>query len=120
METTEIMQHLYGKSYFEAIRGLTIDEDQGDCCGYADWDVTDEVLPLSAEDKNSAVLKSVVNIDCGSNGEDRQVVNFVFNVPNKGDFVLGYDLCASSGSGWEYGAYCTLNFNSEEIITASW
>ena len=40
METTEIMQHLYGKSYFEVIRGLTVDEDQGDCCGYSEWDVT--------------------------------------------------------------------------------
>lgn len=120
METTEIMQHIYGKSYFEVIDGLTVDEDQGGCCGYSVWDVTDEVLPLSDEDKNSAVLKSVVNINYGEGCGDRQVVNFVFNVPNKGDFVLGYDLRAGSGSGWGYGAYCTLNFNSEEIITASW
>ena len=118
METTKVMQHLIGKSYREIVDNLNIEDYPGDCCGYAEWDVTDEIAQKLNSD--SAVLKDVVMIEYEEYSSDRCVVNFIFDLGEERGLILGYDLTAGSGSGWAYGAFCTLSFKDEEIATASY
>lgn len=118
MKTEKIMQHLVGKNYQEVVSLLTIEDDQGDCCGYATSEVNDYVKDL--ESSPSAVLQDVVRIDYEEDGEDRVVVNFIFDAGESKGVILGYELTAGSGSGWSYGAYCVLKCGDEEVAQASW
>jgi len=118
METTKVMQHLIGKSYREIVDNLKIDDDQGGCCGYAEWEIKDEITQKLNPD--SAVLKDVVRIDYNDEYQTRSVVNFIFDLGGEQGLILGYDLTAGSGSGYLYGAFCTLSFKDEEIATASY
>ncbi|RQZ76427.1 hypothetical protein DF052_00280 [Burkholderia glumae] len=62
----------------------------------------------------------VVKIEYDCDEGERVVMNFIFDLGDKKGLILGHELSAGSGSGWSYGAYCTLNFNGEEIASASW
>lgn len=120
MKTEKIMQHLIGKTYAEIISNLSISQDDGDCCGRADVEIQDALKDM--ESSHKAVLFDVVKIDY--NGDEvegeRVVANFIFDIGDEKGIILGYDLSASSGSGWSYGAFCTLKYKDEEIVSASW
>jgi hypothetical protein len=120
MKTEKIMQHLVGKTYKEIVQALSIEQDDGDCCGCADVEVIDAVKDL--EDADNAVLFDIVKIDYNDDGGDgeRVVANFIFDLGGEKGLILGYDLSAGSGSGWSYGAFCTLKYGDEEVVSASW
>lgn len=118
MKTEQIMQHLVGKTYPEVVAMLSIVEDQGDCCGWSSYEVTDYVKGLQSSPL--AVLKDVVRIDYDGDDSDRVVVNFIFDAGDNKGVILGYDLSAGSGSGWNYGAYCILKCGDEEVAEACW
>ena len=122
MKTTQIMQHLIGKSYKEILVHLRTEGDEGDCCGWCECYIEDSLLNL--KDKAEAVLVDVVEIDYSDDDDsdcsDRSVINFIFDLGDKKGLILGYDLQAGSGSGWSYGAYVTLYFDKEEVASASW
>jgi len=120
MKTEKIMQHLIGKTYSEVVANLSISQDDGDCCGYADVEVTDYLKDIDNAD--NAILFDVVKIDYNDDGSEgeRVVANFIFDLGSEKGLILGYDLSAGSGSGWSYGASCTLSYNDEEVISASW
>ena len=61
MKTTQIMQHLIGKTYKEIVEHLRTEEDGGDCCGWSECSIEDSLVNL--EDKAEAVLVDVVEID---------------------------------------------------------
>ena len=121
MKTTQIMQHLIGKTYKEIVDHLRTEEDGGDCCGWSECSIEDSLVNL--EDKESAVLVDVVEIDYSDEDSDvseRTVINFIFDLGDQKGLILGYDLQAGSGSGWAYGAYVTLYYDKEEVASASW
>ena len=121
MKTTQIMQHLIGKTYKEIVDHLRTEEDGGDCCGWSECYIEDSLVNL--EDKEAAVLVDVVEIDYldeDSDASERSVINFIFDLGDKKGLILGYDLQAGSGSGWSYGAYVTLYYDKEEVASASW
>lgn len=122
MKTEAILHNLVGKTYREVVEAISITEDQGDCCGWSGDAVTDLLKDL--EGKDAAVLVAVMKIEYEEHENpelcDRVVVNFVFDLGDKKGLILGHELSAGSGSGWGYGAYCTLHFNGEEIASASW
>ena len=122
MKTTQIMQHLIGKTYKELVDHLRTEEDGGDCCGWSNCYIEDSLVDL--KDKAEAVLVDVVEIDYSDDADsdysDRSVINFIFDLGDKKGLILGYDLQAGSGSGWSYGAYVTLYFDKEEVASASW
>lgn len=118
MKTEKIMGHLVGKTYKEIVEALSTDEDYGDCCGYASVDVIDNL-----KDKwnaQTAILFDIVKIDYDEDEGERVVVNFIFDLGDEKGLILGYDLSAGSGSGWSYGAFCTLKYETEEVASASW
>lgn len=79
------------------------------------------IWPAQLEGSSDAVLVDVVKIEYDNDlEEDRAVVNFIFDLGAMRGVILGYDLYASSGSGWAYGAYCILKFGGEEIASATW
>lgn len=120
MNTYKVHQDLVGLSYHEIVDHLKIEEDGGDCCGYADWEVTD--LP-SDVGPDSLILKDCVQIDYPTQGYGtgaRSVLNFIFTCKGKGEAILGYDLTAGSGSGWSYGAYVKLSLGDKELLEVSW
>ncbi|WP_186187942.1 hypothetical protein [Burkholderia gladioli] len=118
MRTETVLHHLVGKTYKEVVDALSTTEDAGDCCGWFDHTETDALKDL--EGKESAVLVSVVKIEYDVSEGEHVVLNFIFDLGDKKGLILGHDLSAGSGSGWHYGAYCTLRFNGEEIASASW
>ena len=120
MKTEKIMQQLIGKTYKEIISNLSFTQDDGDCCGYADVEVLDAIKEFKNAD--NAVLFDVVKIDYNDEGGDgeRVVANFIFDLGEEKGIILGYDLSACSGSGWSYGAFCTLKYGDEEVVSASW
>lgn len=121
MKTEKVMHHLVGKTYKEVIAALSFDEDQGDCCGYAGCEITDCVKGI--EGAESAYLREVIRIDYETDqhwGGERVVINFIFDIGDEKGVILGYELTAGSGSGWAYGAECTLKYGDEEVATASW
>ena len=121
MKTTQIMQHLIGKTYKEIVELLRTEEDGGDCCGWSECSIEDSLVNL--EDKDEAVLVNVVEIDYLAEDydySDRNVINFIFDLGDQKGLILGYDLQAGSGSGWGYGAYVTLYYDKEKVASASW
>lgn len=120
MKSEKIMGHLIGKTYKEIVSALSIEADDGDCCGYAGVDILDNIK--DNVNANTAVLFDVVKIDYNEFDSDseRVVVNFIFDLGNEKGLILGYDLLAGSGSGWNYGAYCILKYEDEEVVSASW
>ena len=121
MKTIPIMQHLIGKTYKEIVDHLRTVEDGGDCCGWSECYIEDSLVNL--EDKAEAVLVDVVEIDYSdeySDTSERSVINFIFDLGDKKGLILGYDLQAGSGSGWNYGAYVTLYYDKEEVASARW
>ena len=78
---------------------------------------------MNLEDKDEAVLVNVVEIDYLAEDydySDRNVINFIFDLGDQKGLILGYDLQAGSGSGWDYGAYVTLYYDKEKVASASW
>lgn len=118
MKTEKIMQQLTGKSYQEVIAHLAANEDGGDCCGFASVEVSDYVKAIEGAD--SAPLREVVKIEYDESEGERVVVNFIFDIGGDEGVILGYELTAGSGSGWHYGAYCSLKYGDEEVASASW
>ena len=121
MKTTKIMQHLIGKTYKEIVGLLRTEEDGGGCCGWSKCFIEDSLVNL--EDKDEAVLVNVVEIDYLAEDydySDRNVINFIFDLGDQKGLILGYDLQAGSGSGWDYGAYVTLYYDKEKVASASW
>ena len=121
MKTTQIMQHLIGKTYKEIVDHLRTEEDGGDCCGWSECSIEDSLVDL--KDKEAAVLIDVVEIDYldeDSDASERSVVNFIFDLGDKQGLILGYELKAGSGSGWRYGAYVALYYDKEKVASASW
>ncbi|WP_124836044.1 hypothetical protein [Burkholderia glumae] len=118
MHTETVLPHLIGKTYREVVDSLSTTGGSGDCCGWYGHEVTDCLRDL--EEKDKAVLVQVVKIEYDCDEGERVVMNFIFDLGDKKGLILGHELSAGSGSGWSYGAYCTLNFNGEEIASASW
>lgn len=118
MKVEQIMQHLVGSTYKEVVDNLNIEEDQGDCCGSAGYSVSDALSQI--KDKDQAILKEVIMISYDYSDFDRVVVNFIFDLGDQKGLILGYDMEASSGSGWSYGAFCVLNYKEEEVAGACW
>lgn len=118
METTKIMQHLIGKPYSEVAASLRTEEDHGDCCGYADSDKSDQIAEVGAA--KDAILVDVIQISYGYTDEDRVVANFIFDAGDNKGLILGYDMTAGSGSGWQYGASCELYHGDDLVAGASW
>lgn len=117
METTRVHQDLIGKSYDEIKSALSIVEDQGGCCGVAGCDVED-VVPHGV-DVSKLRLKDCVQIEYDESHGSRVVLNFVFSDGER-EIILGYELSASSGSGWSYGAYVELSLGDRVLASASW
>lgn len=117
MLTTKVHQDLIGKTYKEIVEAIKIDEDNGGCCGYAECDEV-SIIPDDVN-KESLTLKDCVEIEYDDRYEDRKVLNFVFT-DGHGDLILGYELRAGSGSGWNYGAYVALRLEDKDICEASW
>ena len=122
MNAEKINQHLVGLTYSDIVDRLVIDEDGGDCCGYAHCE-ENQPIPVDV-DKSNLVLKDCIRLDykdeeSDSDGE-RVVLNFVFGDGERGDLILGYELSAGSGSGWAYGAYVRLSHDGKVLAEASW
>lgn len=122
MKTEQVNQHLVGMSYNDIVPKLSVVEDQGDCCGYSSCEQK-EVIP-SHVDVNNLVLKDCVRISYEDEEDNyasgsRSVLNFVFTDGN-GDLILGYELSAGSGSGWEYGAWVELRLEDTALASESW
>jgi hypothetical protein len=112
MEVKEnFMPHLIGRTYREIVAELKIDDDQGDCCGWADCDVIDNLK--DADHLKDAVLINAIQLSYDN--EERVVVNFIFSLGDANGLILGYDMKAGSGSGWAYGAYCRL-LHGEDLV----
>lgn len=112
----EVYQELIGKTYKEIVENLVIDEDCGDCCGYASCEVTQDI-PQDV-DLNSLVLKGCVELTRSCNYSDESTVfNFVFSTPDGDEVVLGYTLDSGSGSGWNYGQYAKLSYKDKELTS---
>lgn len=90
MEATKIMQHLIGKTCAEVTAALRIESDNGDCCGWAECEVTDHVKAITGS--VNAQLKDVVQIDYSDNDSSRVVVNFIFDIGGGDGVILGYDM----------------------------
>ncbi|UJH75025.1 hypothetical protein L0U95_24110 (plasmid) [Burkholderia cenocepacia] len=118
MKTETVLHHLVGKTYKEVVDALSVSQDHGDCCGWSDHVVADCLKDL--EEKDAAVLVNVVRIEYDESESDRVALNFIFDLGDKKGLILGHELSAGSGSGWNYGAYCTLRYDGEEIASASW
>lgn len=120
MNTTEVNQHLIGKSYEEVIGSIVVEEDNGACCGWANCEISGE--PAEGIDRSILILKGVVLIERSDNDSDGQVnvLNFVFSSPEGNEVVLGYELSAGSDSGYSYGAFVRLVREGEELASASW
>lgn len=120
MQTTKVHQNLIGKSYDETVKQLEITSDDGDCCGFASCTEPDAVP--SDINTSELVLKDCVLIEYYSpyGNDDRKVLNFIFVNPKGDELLLGYELCAGSGSGWNYGAWVTLNLDGEELARVEW
>lgn len=117
METNLVNQHLIGKSYTEIVDHLEFDEDCGGCCGHAS---IEEVTGVpSGTDTSKLTLKNCVEICYSDSYNDRVVLNFVFT-DGEGELILGYELNASSGSGWSYGAYAKIIHENEVLAAVSW
>ena len=117
MITTEVHRDLVGMKYEDVVQKLEIIKDDGDCCGYAEVDVT---LP---ENTSNLTLKSCVEIQYGYDGnddQDRKVLNFIFETPEGSELLLGYDLKAGSGSGWSYGAWVKLQLEDRVLVECRW
>ena len=119
MKTESVNEYLIGKTYDQIIPLLAFDEDQGDCCGFARWDkIGDHQLPVDI-DTSLLVLEGCTLIEYDDIDSERVVHNFVFNY--KGDkVILGYELTAGSGSGWEYGTYVKMSLDNETLAEARW
>lgn len=113
MKVEKIMQHLIGKSYQEVSASLNIKSDNGDCCGWAHCDVRDDIALLASNE--TTILADVIQYTYDDDDAARAVVNFVFNIGGNDGLILGYDMTASSGSGWSYGAYCDLYYGDELV-----
>jgi hypothetical protein len=117
MESTLVNQHLIGKSYSEIVDHLQFDEDCGGCCGYASIEEISEIP--KGIDKNKLTLKNCVEISYGGEYNERVVLNFIFT-DGEGELILGYELTASSGSGWSYGAYAKIMHENQLLAGVSW
>lgn len=117
MNTEKVNQHLIGKSYREIVDNLRVEEDGGDCCGWAGCNVTE--IPANV-DVEALVLRDCVQIDYDDEDFSRVVLNFVFSDGDRGEVILGYELSAGSGSGWSYGAYAAVELGGEVLASASW
>jgi len=117
METTLVNQHLIGKSYSEIVDHLEFDEDCGGCCGYASIEETSEIP--KGIDTSKLILKNCVEICYSGDYNDRVVLNFIFT-DGEGELILGYELNASSGSGWSYGAYAKIIHENQTLAAVSW
>lgn len=118
MNTEKILQHLVGKTYTEVVCKLSTEEEYGDCCGWSGVEINDMLSEL--EGNHKAKLVDVLMISYDGDESSRVVVNFIFSLGGEDGLILGYDLSAGSGSGWSYGAYCTLKYEGEEVASASW
>ena len=120
MKVTQIMQHLKGKTYAEVVKSVSVDIDDGGCCGYADCETLDHVKVL--ENAGNAVLHDVVKIEYDEDyGEQRAVVvNFIFDLGDEKGIILGYDMRAGSQFGCSCGAYCILKYDNEEVNSVEW
>ena len=117
MESTLVNQHLIGKSYAEIVNHLEFDEDCGGCCGYASIESVSDIP--EGIDTGKLILKNCVEICYSGEYNDRVVLNFIFT-DGEGDLILGYELNASSGSGWSYGAYAKIIHENEVLAAVSW
>lgn len=117
MKTTEVHKDLVGLTYNEIVTNLNILSDDGDCCGYARYDQTN--IP-DGVDTDDLTLKACVKIEYDDVDEDRKVLNFIFKTSNDSEVLLGYDLQAGSGSGWEYGAWIKITLKDKELISCDW
>ena len=116
MQVEKVHQHLIGKKYSDVISALEIEEDQGDCCGYASCELPENI----PENPDNLVLVDCVQHSYEEEDFDRVVLNFVFKTEDEKELILGYDLSAGSGSGWCYGAYVNLKLSGEVLAYAIW
>lgn len=97
-------------------KSFVFDEDQGDCCGYAEMDTK---LLVELGTKNAPVItrveKSVEDSDY-----DSEVCKVTFFGESK--ILASINAECGSGSGWHYGACVTVRCveTKEEEILSSW
>lgn len=119
MNVTPVHEELIGMAYLDVISKIQIEDEQGDCCGYASCDeVTNEIT--DSVDVSTLTLKGLVEIEYDDRYNDRRVLNFIFVTPNGSELLLGYELSAGSGSGWSYGAWVSISLGDKQLSSASW
>lgn len=115
----EVLENLKGLSYYEVLDKITVDEDNGDCCGWADCDIVEPPLYV---DWSKLKLSHTTEHDRPSTygGDDSVTVfNFIFE-SEEGTFVLGYELSARSCPGWSYCAWVAVSVDGVEVANASY
>lgn len=118
MKVERVHQDLIGLTYDELIKNLTVFSDDGDGCGYADVDVNDCLKDLVGN--SNAILRDVTRTEYEDDSGASTTLNFIFDLGDKTGIILGYELSAGSGSGWSYGAHCTLSYKDRELAEAYW
>lgn len=119
MNVELVLPHLTGKTYKEVIAAIEIDSDGGDCCGWGEATCTDALADIAERDNATLVQVTKITYDSELD-QERVVMNFLFDIGFRKGLILGYELTASSGSGWSYGAYCSLEYDGKEVARAQW
>lgn len=120
MYCTEILQDLKGIKYSELMAKIQFEEYNGDCCGHAR---IDKICGIPEDiDASDLTFKGAVRIDYEENELERQrtVVNFVFYTSDGREVVLGYEMLATSCSGWSYGACAKIKYDNDVIASVVW
>jgi hypothetical protein len=94
---------------------LEIISDDGDCCGFAEFTTN---LLYSQNDLRNPIITNVTKEDDGNSYGDSSVITFF----GESKPLATIESNAGSGSGWEYGAYVSLECKLLDIdeTLASW
>ncbi|QOV06291.1 hypothetical protein CPT_Maja_071 [Burkholderia phage Maja] len=118
MKTEIVLEQLKGKTYKEVVASLSAETHDGGCCGFGEHNVADVLKDIPNRDE--AILVQVVRTDYDSPNAERVVLNFIFDLGESKGLILGHEIAAGSGSGWAYGATCTLFYDKEQIAQVNW
>lgn len=99
----------------DEIYNLEIETDDGDCCGYAEFETN---LFYSERNNRNPIITKIEKMDCSEGCKESTIVTFygeskkIFDIKSE----------AGSGSGWYYGAYVKLRCKALDIneTLASW
>lgn len=99
----------------EDIYTLEILTDEGDCCGYADFEMR---IKYSENDSTNPIITNIDSKEDGTSGGVNAVITFY----GEHKELVEIEAHAGSGSGWAYGAIVNLHCKALDIdeTLATW